>query len=260
MENSDMTPAQVRERARTENMVTTAGYARGYMQANLLAVPQRYAFDFLVFAQRNPKPCPVVGVLEAGQLNSELFPAGDIRTDIPAYRIYRDGVCTEEKTNVLEEWSEDMVAFLIGCSFSFETALYDNGIPLAHIEQGRNVPMFNSCLPCAPAGIFSGNMVVSMRPIPQDRIVDAVRITSRYPEVHGTPVHIGDPTSIGIDDLAQPDYGDAVDIPDGTVPVFWACGVTPQAIVMNSRPDFAITHAPGKMLVTDIRDMNYQIP
>ncbi|MDO5031122.1 putative hydro-lyase [Corynebacterium sp.] len=254
------TPAEVRAFAREHDMVTTAGHARGYMQANLLAVPQEYAFDFLLFAQRNPKPCPIVGVLEAGMFTSDLLPGGDIRTDIPAYNIYEDGVLTHTLDNATSFYTEDMVSFLIGCSFTFETALQDNGIAIAHIEQGRNVPMYRTSIPTTPAGVFSGPMVVSMRPIPAHQVADAVRITSRYPSVHGAPVHVGDPAAIGIEDLSRPDFGEAIDIPEGTIPVFWACGVTPQAIVMNSTPRLAITHAPGKMLVTDARDLDYQVP
>lgn len=254
------TPAEVRAYARAHDMVTTAGHARGYMQANLLAVPQEYAFDFLLFAQRNPKPCPIVGVLEAGQYTSEQIPGGDIRTDIPGYRVFEDGVLTHELADATEYWSHDMVGFLIGCSFTFETALQDNGIEIAHIAQGRNVPMYRTTIPTTPAGVFSGPMVVSMRPIPAAQVADAVRITSRYPSVHGAPVHVGDPAAIGIADLSSPDFGEAVDLPEGTIPVFWACGVTPQAIVMNSKPRLAITHAPGKMLVTDVRDLEYQVP
>lgn len=241
-------------------MTTTSGFAAGFMQANLLAVPQEYAFDFLLFAQRNPKSCPIVGVLEAGEYSSELLADGDIRTDIPAYRIFKDGELVDKVEDATEYWDEDMVGFLIGCSFTFETALLDNGIKLAHIEQGRNVAMYRTNIDCVPAGKFSGPMVVSMRPIPANRVADAVRITSRYPSVHGAPVHIGDPAVIGIEDLSAPDFGEAVVIPEGHVPVFWACGVTPQAAVMNSRPRLAITHEPGKMLVTDARDVDYQVP
>lgn len=254
------TPADVREYARSHDMVTTSGLARGFMQANLLAIPQEHAFDFLLFAQRNPKPCPIVGVLEAGQVTSDLFPGGDIRTDIPGYRIFRDGKLTEEVTDATDYWREDMVAFLIGCSFTFETALQDGGVPLAHIEQGRNVPMYRTTIATTPAGIFSGPMVVSMRPIPPQQLSDAVRITARYPSVHGAPVHVGDPAAIGIESLAKPDYGEAVDIPEGWIPTFWACGVTPQAVLLEAAPEFAITHAPGKMLVTDVRDVDYLVP
>ena len=260
MKPFEMTAADVRKLARAENLTTTSGFAAGYMQANLLAVPQEYAFDFLLFAQRNPKSCPIVGVLEAGEYESALLPDSDIRTDIPAYRIFKDGELVDTVTDATPYWGEDMVAFLIGCSFTFETALVENGIKLEHIEQGRNVAMYRTSTPTTPAGVFSGPQVVSMRPIPADRVADAVRITSRYPSVHGAPVHIGSPEAIGITDLSKPDFGEPVEIPEGYIPVFWACGVTPQAVVMNSRPHLAITHEPGKMLVTDARDLEYQVP
>lgn len=257
-----LSPAQARAlfRESPENITTTAGYSAGYAQANLIALDKRYAFDFLLFAQRNPKPCPILGVLEPGEINSELLAGGDIRTDIPAYRIYRNGVLVDETYDATAYWSDDTVAFLIGCSFTFEQALIDNAVPVAHIEQGRNVPVFLTNIDCAPAGVFAGKMVVSMRPIPASKVADAVRITSRYPAVHGAPIHVGDPAAIGIADLAAPDFGQAVDLPAGSVPVFWACGVTPQAIVMQSKPDLAICHAPGNMLITDRRDSFYQVP
>lgn len=260
MQPALMTPAQARALFRDHDVATTAGFCAGYAQANLIALDKRYAFDFLLFAQRNPKPCPILGVLEPGQLRSHLLSDGDIRTDIPAYRVYRDGVLEAQVRDATDYWTNDTVAFLIGCSFTFEQALLDNGVPVAHIEQGKNVPMYMTNLDCEPAGAFSGKMVVSMRPIPASQVADAVRITSRYPAVHGAPVHVGDPRLIGIDDLQAPDFGEAVEIPDGTVPVFWACGVTPQSIVMHSRPALAICHAPGKKLVTDVRDLAYQVP
>lgn len=259
---ASLTPAQARALFREcpDSIATTAGFCAGYAQANLIALDKRYAFDFLLFAQRNPKPCPILGVLEPGEINSDLLAGGDIRTDIPAYRIYRDGVFVEETCDATAYWSDDTVAFLIGCSFTFEQALVDNAVPVAHIEQHRNVPMFVTTIDCVPAGVFAGKTVVSMRPIPAAKVADAVRITSRYPAVHGAPIHVGDPAAIGIADLDAPDFGQAVDIPAGSVPVFWACGVTPQAIVMHSKPDLAICHAPGKMLITDRRDCFYQVP
>lgn len=260
MQPASMTPAQARALFRTTEVPTTAGFSAGYAQANLIALDKKYAFDFLLFAQRNPKPCPILGVLEPGQVASSLLAGGDIRTDIPAYRVFKGGSLIDEPTNATEYWTDNTVAFLIGCSFTFEAALLDNGVPVAHIEQGRNVPMYMTNIDCEPAGVFSGKMVVSMRPIPASQVSDAVRITSRYPAVHGAPVHVGDPAAIGIADLGSPDFGSAVDIPAGTVPVFWACGVTPQSIVMSSKPDLAICHAPGKMLVTDARDLAYQVP
>ena len=254
------TPAQARALFRTTDVATTAGFSAGYVQANLIALDKKYAFDVLLFAQRNPKPCPLLGVLEPGEVSSPLLAGGDIRTDIPSYRVFSHGSLIDEPTDATAYWTEDTVAFVIGCSFTFEQALVDNGVPVAHIEQGVNVPMYLTNIDCEPAGVFSGKMVVSMRPIPAGLVADAVRITSRYPAVHGAPVHVGEPGLIGIDDLGAPDFGDAVDIPAGWVPVFWACGVTPQSIVMHSKPELAICHSPGKMLITDVRDVAYQVP
>lgn len=254
------TPAQARALFRTTDVATTAGFSAGFAQANLIALDKKYAFDFLLFAQRNPKPCPLLGVLEPGQVSSDLLADGDIRTDIPSYRVFSHGSLIDEPTDATAYWTENTVAFVIGCSFTFEQALLDNNVPVAHIEQGVNVPMYLTNIDCEPAGAFSGKMVVSMRPIPAGLVSDAVRVTSRYPAVHGAPVHVGEPGLIGIDDLAAPDFGDAVDIPAGWVPVFWACGVTPQSIVMHSKPELAICHSPGKMLITDVRDVAYQVP
>ena len=254
------TPAQARALFRTTDVATTAGFSAGFAQANLIALDKKYAFDFLLFAQRNPKPCPLLGVLEPGEVSSPLLAGGDIRTDIPSYRVFSHGSLIDEPTDATAYWTENTVAFVIGCSFTFEQALLDNNVPVAHIEQGVNVPMYLTNIDCEPAGAFSGKMVVSMRPIPANLVSDAVRITSRYPAVHGAPVHVGEPGLIGIDDLAAPDFGDAVDIPAGWVPVFWACGVTPQSIVMHSKPELAICHSPGKMLITDVRDVAYQVP
>ena len=258
--HASYTPAQARALFRTTDVATTAGFSAGFAQANLIALDRKYAFDFLLFAQRNPKPCPLLGVLEPGEVSSPLLAGGDIRTDIPSYRVFSHGSLIDEPTDATAYWTENTVAFVIGCSFTFEQALLDNNVPVAHIEQGVNVPMYLTNIDCEPAGVFSGKMVVSMRPIPANLVSDAVRITSRYPAVHGAPVHVGEPGLIGIDDLAAPDFGDAVDIPAGWVPVFWACGVTPQSIVMHSKPELAICHSPGKMLITDVRDVAYQVP
>lgn len=232
----------------------TSGVAHGLVQANLIAVPEDWAFETLLFAQRNPKPCPILEVVEAGRFEPRLAPGADLRTDIPAYRVWREGALAEEVADATEAWAEQpLVAFLIGCSFTFEAGLADAGIPIRHQELGRNVPMYRTNRDCAPAGRLSGELVVSMRPIPADRVADAVTISGRFPAVHGAPVHIGDPASLGVD-LERPDFGDAPEVRDGEVPVFWACGVTPQAAIMASRPPFAITHAPGHMLVLDAPD------
>ncbi|TXG92944.1 putative hydro-lyase [Rhodococcus rhodnii] len=259
-ENSLLTPAQARARFRDGLVTPTAGWSDGYAQANLVAVPQKYAFDLLLFAQRNPKSCPVLDVLEPGELAGPLLPGGDIRTDLPAYRVYVDGEQIAEVPDATDYWRSDLVAFLVGCSFSFEAALLEAGVPVRHIDEGRNVPMYRTNLPCRPAGRLHGPTVVSMRPIPASLVADAVRVTSRYPGVHGAPLHVGDPAAIGIDDLARPDYGEAVTIRPGEIPVFWACGVTPQAAVTASKPPFAIGHAPGHMLVTDLRNSTLTVP
>lgn len=257
---SALTPAQARERFRGGVVRLTAGWAAGCAQANLLAVPRDWAFEVLLFAQRNPKPCPVLGVLDAGETAGPLLPGGDIRTDVPQYVVYEHGREVARPVDATAYWRDDLVTFLLGCSFTFEDALMAEGIRVAHIDQGVNVPMYRTSRRCEPVGRLSGPLVVSMRPVPADRGADAVRITSRYPAVHGVPVHVGDPAGLGIADLAAPDYGDAVRIAPGEIPVFWACGVTPQAAVVESRPPFAISHAPGHMLVTDARDSSYQVP
>lgn len=233
----------------------TAGMAKGYTQANLAILKKEHAFDFLLFCQRNPKSCPLVDVTEIGSyIPSVIAKEADIRTDIPKYRIYKDGVYTEEVTDITDYWEDDMVAFLIGCSFTFETPLIEAGIPIRHIEEGCNVPMYKTNIDCAKAGVFEGPTVVSMRPMTSEDAIRAVQITSRFPGVHGAPIHIGDPSLIGIVDISKPDFGDAVTIKDGEVPVFWACGVTPQAVAMQSKPSIMITHAPGCMFISDLKD------
>lgn len=246
---------------RSGRAVPTSGVATGLTQANLIAVPADWAFETLLYAQRNPKPCPVLEVIEPGQVESVLAPGSDIRTDIGRYRIWRDGELAAEVADASDAWDEhpDLVTFLIGCSFTFETGLADAGIPIRHQELGRNVPMYRTDIDCTPAGRLRGEMVVSMRPIPAGRVADAVRISGRTPAVHGAPVHIGDPASLGITDLSRPDFGDAPEVREGEIPVFWACGVTPQAAIMASQPPFAVTHAPGYMFITDVPDAEYVV-
>ncbi len=252
-------PKAARALFRAGLSVPTTGWSAGYAQANLITVPKEYAFNFLLFAQRNPKPCPILDVLEAGQVGGGILD-GDIRTDLPGYRVYRDGVLEAEVTDVTDYWSDDLVSFLIGCSFTFEHPLIEAGIAMRHIDAGRNVPMYVTNTRCRGAGRLTGPLVVSLRGIPPHRVADAVRITSRFPSVHGAPVHVGDPGSLGIADLSRPDFGEPPVLEPGDVPVFWACGVTPQAMVMEARPPLAITHAPGYMLITDARDSEYQVP
>jgi uncharacterized protein YcsI (UPF0317 family) len=231
----------------------TAGHAPGYLQANLMLVPQQYAFDFLLFCQRNPKPCPLIEVMEPGAREPKCAPGADIATDVPGYRVYRNGELQEERDDVAGLWQGDLVTFLIGCSFSFEAAVAQAGIPLRHVEQGCNVAMYRTSVACESAGPFHGEMVVSMRPIKSRDVAKVVEISSRFDVAHGAPVHIGNPGAIGIADIARPDYGDAVRIDDDEVPIFWACGVTPQWVAQKSRLPMCITHAPGKMFVTDVK-------
>jgi uncharacterized protein YcsI (UPF0317 family) len=254
---ADAEPAAARERFRRGLRTPTAGWADGYAQANLVVLPREAAFDFMLFAQRNPKPCPILDVTDPGSAVTGLAPGADLRTDLPAYLVWEHGRCVAEPEDVTACWRDDLVAFLIGCSFTFDRALAAAGVPVRHVEQGRNVPMFKTSTACRPAGRFSGPLVVSMRPVPPDRVATAVSVTARYPAVHGAPVHIGNPGALGLADLARPDYGDPVTFADGDVPVFWACGVTPQAVLHHTRPAFAITHAPGHMFITDVPEHAY---
>ncbi|MGW0121681.1 putative hydro-lyase [Streptomyces sp. NPDC003327] len=251
-------PREARARARAGTAGPTAGWAPGHTQANLIAVPAAWAYDVLLFCTRNPRPCPVLDVTDPGAWTTALAPGADLRTDVPGYRVWEHGRLVAEPADVAAYWRSDLVSFLIGCSFTFERALAEAGVPLRHIAQGRNVSMYVTDRACRPAGRLHGPMVVSMRPVPERLVPVARRISALLPAVHGAPVHAGDPAALGIRDLGRPDFGDAVEAEPGDVPVFWACGVTPQAAVMASRPPFAITHAPGRMLVTDVRDEHYR--
>lgn len=258
MDYSHMHPQEVKRLIRAGEITgQTSGMCSGYAQANLCILPKEYAFDFLLFCMRNPKPCPV---LEVGDVGSKSFRfmarEGDVCKDFPKYRIWKNGKLADEVTDITEYWQDDFVYFLIGCSFSFESELLEAGIPVRHIEENKNVPMFNTNIELTPAGVFHGNMVVSMRPIPNHLVVKAVNVTAAMPRVHGAPVQIGNPNAIGILDISKPDYGDGVTVNDGEVPVFWACGVTPQNVVMATKPPIAITHAPGHMLITDVKNVD----
>ncbi|WP_182544244.1 putative hydro-lyase [Halosaccharopolyspora lacisalsi] len=254
-----MSPPRARQAFRTGLRVPTSGYCAGWTQANLIALPRAYAYDFLLFSQRNPRSCPVLDVSEPGEARTSIFD-GDLRTDLPAYRVYSEGEFVAERDEVTDLWRDDLVCFLIGCSFTFETALLQAGVPVRHLEQGSNVPMYRTSRNCRPAGTLHAPLVVSMRPIPADLVATAVRVTARYPAVHGAPLHVGSPEQLGITDLDRPDFGDAVEIRPGEVPVFWGCGVTPQAAVMRSKPPFALAHAPGHMAVTDTHDSAFLVP
>jgi uncharacterized protein YcsI (UPF0317 family) len=233
----------------------TAGLASGCAQANLVILPKAWAYDFLVFCHRNPKPCPLLAVTEPGSPHpADVAANADLRTDVPLYRIFKHGEAVGEATEITGLWRDDFVAFLLGCSFTFEAAMMRSGIAIRHIEEGRNVPMYITSSPCRPAGGFRGPLVVSMRPVPQQDVPRAVQVTSRYPLAHGAPIHLGDPAAIGISDLFRPDYGDPVTVYPSDVPLFWACGVTPQAVARHAKPELMITHAPGHMFITDLRD------
>ncbi|MBI4081077.1 MAG: putative hydro-lyase [Candidatus Lambdaproteobacteria bacterium] len=233
----------------------TSGQAPGYVQANLVVVPREAAFDFLLFCQRNPKPCPLLEVVEAGATAPpRLAPGADLRTDLPRYRVFRDGVMSEERSEVRDLWRGDFVSFLLGCSFSFEQPLLAAGLEVRHLRCGCNVPMYRTSIPCRSAGPFSGPLVVSMRPFRPADALRATLVTGAFPEVHGAPIHQGEPAAIGIADLARPEYGDPVPIEAGELPVFWACGVTPQEALLRAKLPLAITHAPGHMFVSDLRE------
>ncbi|MDU0323516.1 MULTISPECIES: putative hydro-lyase [Clostridium] len=256
MDCSKMNPYEVRRLIRNEEIIEpTAGMCAGYAQANLVILPKELAYDFLLFTQRNQKSCPILEVGDVGDKMMKVLGEDiDITTDIPKYRVYEDGIMTGEYTNIKDFWRDDFVSFLIGCSFSFESDLIEENITIRHIEEKCNVPMYITNIDCVPAGIFNGKMVVSMRPLPYGEIVKSVLISGSMPKVHGAPVHIGDPAVIGIKDIDKPHFGDKVTIKEGEVPVFWPCGVTPQSVIMNVKPKIVITHAPGHMLITDIKN------
>jgi uncharacterized protein YcsI (UPF0317 family) len=251
-----MTANEVRAKARSGTLTgPTSGMAGGFVQGNVVILPQEFSGDFLRFCQRNPKPCPVLGVSEPG--DPALAALGrdiDIRTDVPRYRVFESGRCVDEPHQLERWWRSDLVTFVLGCSHSFEEALLEGGLRLKHVEQGTAVPMFRSSIQTRPAGPFKGPMVVSMRPYAPADAIRAVQITSRFPAVHGAPVHLGLPESIGIRDLSRPDFGEPVAVEKTEIPVFWACGVTPQAVLEEAKIPFSITHYPGAMLVTDLKN------
>jgi uncharacterized protein YcsI (UPF0317 family) len=254
-------PAALRAAVRTGKFSAhTSGQCPGYAQANLAVLPNDYAGEFLRFCQLNPKPCPILGISDPGDPRiPALGPDVDVRTDIGGYFIFKDGEMTGESVNLKADWRDDMVAFAIGCSFSFEEALVEGGIALRHFEQGCNVAMYRTNIATREAGRFGGPTVVSMRPMTPANAIRAIQITSRFPNVHGAPIHFGDPAAIGIKDIAKPDFGDAVEIRAGEVPVFWACGVTPQSVIATVTPEFCITHYPGSMLVTDRKSSEFTV-
>ncbi len=249
-----LSPAGARARFRAGVRMPTASCAPGFAQANLIVLPQDAASEFERFASRNPGPCPLLDVTAPGSASTRLAPGADLRTDLPAYRIWEHGNLVAEPADITGYWRDDLVAFLTGCSFSFERALVAAGVPVRHLEQGTNVAMFITNRQCEPAGRFAGPLCVSMRPVPAGLVATAAALTARYPAAHGAPVHAGDPAALGIADLSRPDFGDPVQSAAGDVPVFWACGVTAQAALVAAQLPFAVTHAPGHMLITDVPD------
>jgi len=253
--DANISPAQLRGLIRKgEWTMPTSGLARGYVQANLVMLPYAEAFDFLLFCVRNPRPCPILDVLEPGQVEPRIAPGADLRTDLPKYRIYEAGVLRSEVEDVKDFFRDDMVSFLLGCSFSFENAMLAAGLPIRNLEEGRNVSMYLTNRVCVPAGPFSASLVVSMRPLRPEQAIRAAQVTTRFHLTHGAPIHFGSPEVIGIKDLNRPDFGDPVTVYPGELPVFWACGVTSQVAAVSARPPLVITHAPGHMFVSDLRD------
>jgi uncharacterized protein YcsI (UPF0317 family) len=246
-------PREARARFRDGLDTATSGWSHGFVQANLVSVPRHHADDLRRFTVRNPRPCPLLGAVGAGGFTTPLAEGADLRRDLPAYHVWRRGQLVARRTDVVDLWRHDLVTLLIGCSFTFEPALERLGVPLHHREQGGTVPMYRSNLRCLPAWRFRGPQVVSMRPVPVELVERAARATADMPYAHGAPVHVGEPREIGIRDLARPDFGDPVVLEPGDVPVFWSCGVTLQEAVVRARLPFAITHAPGHMLITDRR-------
>lgn len=257
---ADATARDVRLAARRGDLSSpTSGLARGYVQTNVVILPVDYADEFAEFCEANARACPLVARTTPGSQHlPDVSADGDMRTDVPRYRVYRDGVAEcDEPTDVSPLWRDDFVGFLLGCSFTFEAALAAAGLPVRHIDQNRNVPMFRTNRACTSAGRFAGPMVVSMRPYRRDQIERVTAVTARYPRMHGPPLHVGDPSVLGIADIARPDFGEAVDIRADEVPVFWACGVTPQLALEAAAPTLAITHSPGCMYLTDLRDDDF---
>ena len=261
LEMRDLTLAETRSRIRSgEYYGPTGGLARGHVQTNLVILPEDYAFDFLKFCVRNPKSCPVLEVTDVGSpVPVSMAPEADLRTDVPKYRVYEGGKLTDEPADIRSYWREDLVSFLIGCSFTFERALLDAGLYLAHLNQGKNVPMYVTGRECVASGPFAGPMVVSMRPYRPEEIPLAVAVSGRYPTMHGAPVHVGAPEALGIRDLGEPEFGDPIEVAEDQIPVFWGCGVTPQAVAATARAPLMITHSPGHMFITDRLDGEFEV-
>jgi uncharacterized protein YcsI (UPF0317 family) len=258
--NPQIHPKELRQLIRNRSWAApTSGAAQGYVQANLVMLPRDEAFNFLLFCVRNPKPCPILDVLEPGQVEPAIAPGADLRTDLPRYRIFENGELKAEVEDVTDAFTDDMVSFLLGCSFSFENAMLAAGLPVRNLAEGKNVSMYITDVACKPAGPFSAPLVVTMRPMTPKQAVRAVQVTTRFHLTHGAPVHMGAPEKIGIKDLNQPDFGDAVTIQPEEIPVFWACGVTSQLAATSASLPRVITHAPGYMFVSDLKDEDLTI-
>ncbi len=260
-ERSMADPREARRAIRSGAFVgQTSGVAPDRVQANLAILPRDYALDFLTFCQRNPKPCPLLGTSEPGEPTlPTLADDLDVRTDVPAYRVFKDGEFVEDVTDIRHLWRNDLVVFALGCSFSFEQPLAEAGLEIRHWTRRTTVPMYLTNIDTVPAGPFGGKMVVSMRPFKPADAIRAIQITSRFPSVHGAPVHIGRPDLIGIEDIGRAWQGDDPVMREDELPVFWACGVTPQVVVRQARPPICITHKPGHMLVTDVLNSSLAI-
>ncbi len=256
----DITPKELRQLIRTRKWTTpTSGSATGHLQANLVMLPAEAAFNFLLFCVRNPKPCPILDVLEPGQVEPLIAPGADLRTDLPRYKVFENGQYQTDLEDVSDYFAEDMVSFLLGCSFSFENAMLAAGLPIRNMEENKNVSMYTTNRECIPAGPFSAKLVVTMRPMTPQQAIRATQVTTRFHLTHGAPVHLGDPAEIGVSDLDQPDFGDPVTVRDGEIPVFWACGVTSQLAATSAPLSRVITHAPGHMFVSDLKDEDLTI-
>ena len=257
----ELSPTELRQQIRSgAHQGNTSGLCAGYVQCNMVILPADWAEDFLAFCKANPKPCPLIAVSKPGEFNLPKLGADiDLRTDIPLYRIFEHGQLREEVNDISDHWRDDLVAFLLGCSFSFEEALTAEGLDVRNVTEGVNVPMYRTNIECTPAGPFNGQMVVSMRPFAPPEALRAAEICARFPSVHGEPIHYANPEHIGINDINQPDYGDSVKINEGEHPLFWACGVTPQVALENAKPPFCITHSPGSMLVTDMKNTELEV-
>jgi uncharacterized protein YcsI (UPF0317 family) len=257
---ANLSPKELRQLIRNREWTTpTSGAAKGYLQANLVMLPREHAFNFLLFCVRNPKPCPILDVLEPGQSEPAIAPGADLRTDLPRYCIFENGQLKQEVEDVTTVFDDDTVSFLLGCSFSFENAMLAAGLPIRNLEENKNVSMYITRIPCKPAGPFSSSLVVTMRPMTPSQAVRAVQVTTRFHLTHGAPIHLGSPEKIGIKNLARPEYGDPVTIQPGEIPVFWACGVTSQLAATSTPLSLVITHAPGHMFVSDLKDEDLTI-